>query len=210
MLYHLVCWHATLETLQNVKSYCPFEAIAQRFKNYKLRRNFSQKHALVWCMLLSSLLKRVLCVPAWYTWSRANVPKACQLLIFTCQFFNLVRQRARDVSIVQLGVPIFQLCLPKAVPIFQLFFKRIFQFMIFSIILNICKFQKYLSNCRETKNLNFDICKISLSKNLINLKPLTLWKKVYLEKHTSCTPLSCCYFRNYSARKHTHKKRKET
>ena len=26
---------------------------------------------------------------------------------------------------------------------------------------------------RETKNFNFDICKISLRKNLINLKPVT-------------------------------------
>ena len=40
-------------------------------------------------------------------------------------------------------------------------------------MLNICKFQGILENvfC-ERKNLNFDICKISLSKNFINLKPL--------------------------------------
>ena len=40
-------------------------------------------------------------------------------------------------------------------------------------MLNICKFQGILENVfRERKNLNFDICKISLSKNFINLKSL--------------------------------------
>ena len=106
-----------------------------------------------------------------------NVPNACQLLIFTCeraikrfnvqkvcQLFNLVFQRAK-------GMPIFQLCLQKGVPVFQLFFKRIFRFLNFSVKLNIWTVIENLS--RETKNLNFDICEISLRKNLVNLKPLT-------------------------------------
>ena len=77
------------------------------------------------------------------------------------------------------GVPIFQLYLPKCVPVFQLFFKGIFQFLNFSVTLNICIANfKYIwaileNLSREIENLNFDICKISLSKNLINLKPLT-------------------------------------
>ena len=66
---------------------------------------------------------------------RANVPKVCQL-------FSLVCQPAK-------GELIFQLYLPKSVPIFQLFFKRIFQFLNFSIMLNVCKFQKYLGNSRK-------------------------------------------------------------
>ena len=51
----------------------------------------------------------------------ANMPKANQLFNFTCQ---------------------------KAYQFF-LFFKRIFQFMNFSIMVNICKFQEYLGNCRK-------------------------------------------------------------
>ena len=66
---------------------------------------------------------------------RANVPKACQL-------FNLACQLAKRVVN-------FQLLLLKGVPIFQLFFKRIFQFLNFSILLNICKFQEYLGNSRK-------------------------------------------------------------
>ena len=41
-----------------------------------------------------------------YSTSRANVPKACQV-------FNLACQRAKDVPIIQFGVPIFQICLRK-------------------------------------------------------------------------------------------------
>ena len=38
---------------------------------------------------------------------------------------------------------------PKGVPIFQLFFRRIFQFTNFSIMPDICKFQEYLGNSRK-------------------------------------------------------------
>ena len=114
---------------------------------------------------------------------RANVPSACQLPIFTCQ-------RAKGVPIIQLGihrgigVPIFQFHLLKGLPIFQTFFKRTFQLLNFSIMLNICKFQEYLGISRklisETKNSNFDICKISLRENLVSLKPLTSFSMVHL------------------------------
>ena len=61
------------------------------------------------------------------------------------------------------GTPIFQLHLLKGVTIFQLLFKRIFQFLNFSIMLNICKLLEYLGNLsRETRNLHFELCKISL------------------------------------------------
>ena len=108
-----------------------------------------------------SLLNRmpyVSSVPGWSTCPCAKIPK-CQtranFLFFTyqraskrsnvpkvCQLFNLVSQHAK-------GEPIFQLRLPKGVPVFQLFFKRIFQFLNFSIMLNICKFQEYLGNSRK-------------------------------------------------------------
>ena len=106
-------------------------------------------------------------VPAWCTYPCVKVPKCekrTNFLFFTCQYAK--------------GKPIFQLCLPKGVPIFQLFLKRIFQFSNFSIMLSICKFQEYfaiLENLsRETKNLNFDISKISLRKNLISLTSFSM------------------------------------
>ena len=52
------------------------------------------------------------------------------------------------------GVPIFQFRLPKGVLFFQLFFKRIFQFLNFLIILNIWKFQECLGNSRTPKSRN--------------------------------------------------------
>ena len=64
---------------------------------------------------------------------RANVPKSYQL-------FNLACQHAKGVLIFQFGVSTFL------------------------TMLNTCKFLEYLGNCRnlsrETKNLNFGICKI--------------------------------------------------
>ena len=106
-------------------------------------------------MSLLNCVPYVPSVPAWPTCPCAKVPNVCQLLIFTCQrankhanvpqvcqLFSLVCQHAK-------GEPTFQLRLPKSVPIFQLYFKRIFQFMNFSIMVNICKFQEYLGNCRK-------------------------------------------------------------
>ena len=71
---------------------------------------------------------------------------------------------------------IFQLHQPKGGPIFQLFQKN-FGFFNFSMMLNVCKFQEYLGNSRklisQNKEFKFGICKISLTKNLANLKSLT-------------------------------------
>ena len=64
-----------------------------------------------------------------------------------CQLFNLACQRAK-------WVPILQIRLPKGVPILQLFLKRTFQFLNFSIMLNICKFQEYLGNSRKLISRN--------------------------------------------------------
>ena len=95
------------------------------------------------------------CLPAWSTCPRGNVPKACQLLIFTCQCANNVStcQRRANFSIWRANVPkgvlIFRIYLSKGVAIFQLFFKRIFQSLNFSIMLNVCKFQEYLGNSRK-------------------------------------------------------------
>ena len=94
---------------------------------------------------------------------RAHVQNTWRLLIFTCQ-------RANDV-------PIVQLCLPKGVPIFQLFFKRIFQFLNFSIMLNNCKFQEYLGNSRKIMSVNKEFkfwhLQNFIKEKLVSLKPLT-------------------------------------
>ena len=126
------------------------------------------------------MLNRVLYVPwvpAWSTCQRGNMANVCQLLIFmcqpaskcpnvpkVCQLFNLTCQCAKSV-------PIFQFRLPKGVPIFQLFSNYFFCCSLFA---NFNKVWTILENLsRETNNLNFDICKISLRKSLANLKPLT-------------------------------------
>ena len=79
------------------------------------------------------------------TRQRINVPKACQF-VFTCQrpnkHGNLPTFQSRiNFSTwranVSKEVPIFQLRLPKGIPIFQLFFKAIFQFLNFLVMLNI-------------------------------------------------------------------------
>ena len=62
----------------------------------------------------------------------AHVQNTCQLRTFTCQ------QTFQCAN----GVPIIRLCLPKGIPIFQLFFKRIFQFLNFSIISTFENFTK--------------------------------------------------------------------
>ena len=86
------------------------------------------------------------CMAVWSMCPHANEPNMCQILIITCQRGN---KCAKGVPIIQLGMPtcqgmpIFQLHLPKGVLIFQLFFKRIFQFLNFSIMLTICKFQDF-------------------------------------------------------------------
>ena len=91
-------------------------------------------------------------VPAWSTCPCINAPKACQLLIFTCQRTNKhtkvpTGQRQANVSNWRANVPsrvtfstwrtnlqksvlLFQLPLRKGVLIFQLFFERIIFFYI--------------------------------------------------------------------------------
>ena len=50
----------------------------------------------------------------------------------------------------------------KGVSIFQLFFKRIFQFLNFSIMLNICKLQEYLGNSRKFISRNKELKSLHL------------------------------------------------
>ena len=89
------------------------------------------------------------------TW-HANMPKTCQLFNLACQLTK--------------GIPIFQLCLSKGALIFQLIFKRIFQFLNFSIKLNICKFLEYLGNSRKfiLRNKEFKFWHL---QNFIKEKP---------------------------------------
>ena len=135
---------------------------------------------------------------------RVNVP----INVPTCQ-------RAKQVLIIQLGVPtsqkhanfstwctnvpkgvpFFQLHLPKCVPIIQLFLKSIFQFLNFSITLNICKFQKYLGSSRKfiLRNKEFKFwhlqCFIKEKSYLTKTKKIKFWhsqnfikEKSYLAK----------------------------
>ena len=92
-------------------------------------------------------LPYVPCLTAWSTCPRAHVPNFSSLCanVPTCKVVTVIQL---GVPMGQ-GVPVFQLRLPKVVPIFQLFFKRIFQFLNFLIMLNISKFQEYLSNFRK-------------------------------------------------------------
>ena len=137
-------------------------------------------------MSLLNCVPHVPCVPAWSTCSCAKLPK-CQtranVSFFTCQRANKhasvpkVYQLSNLVCQYAKGETIFQLCLSKGVPIFQLFFKIIFQFWIFQLCWTFANFKNIWAiienlSC-ETKNLNFDICKISSRKNLVSLTPLT-------------------------------------
>ena len=99
---------------------------------------------------------------------RAHVTNACQLFIITCrankrvsvpkmcQLFNLACQRAK-------GVQIF--C-----QFFNCFSKEFFNFSIFQSCLPFENFKNIWAILENlscgTKSLNFDICKISLRKNL--------------------------------------------
>ena len=106
------------------------------------------------------------CVPAWSLCpcakapqrsnKRANVPKVYQLCNLACQCAK--------------GMSIFQLRLPKGVPIFQLFFKIIFQYLNFSIMLSICKYQEYLGNSGKL-NLRNKEFKFWHLQNFIKEKP---------------------------------------
>ena len=81
---------------------------------------------------------------------RVNVRKACQVFNFACQkayqFFNYFSDEFLNFWIYQ-------------------------SWSLFANLKNIWPILEKLS--RQTKKLNFDICKISWRKNLTNLKPLT-------------------------------------
>ena len=110
------------------------------------------------------------CMPAWSTCPRDNVQNACQLLIITCQ-------RANKRANVPKACQSFNFVFQKTYQFFNYFLKEFFNFWIFQSCSPFANFKNIwaiLENLsRETKNLNFDICKISLRKNLVKLKPLT-------------------------------------
>ena len=99
-----------------------------------------------------------------------HVMRASVVYVTTCQTranFSFLRA---DVPInvrtcqSAKGVPFIRLRLPKDIPIFELFFKRIFQFFNFSIMLNICKFQGYLGISRKfiSRNKEFKFQHLSM------------------------------------------------
>ena len=97
------------------------------------------------------MLNRVSCVsyiPAWSTSQRANVPKACQLLIFTCQRANkrakgvpIFRQRRKACQFFKLAcqhakdVPFFSTSPAKRCANFSTIFFKIIIFFIYKIYL---------------------------------------------------------------------------
>ena len=108
-----------------------------------------------------SLLNHVPCVPyvpAWSTCPRANVPKACQFIIFTCQRAN----KRTKVPTCQRRANYSTWCAnvlrAKGVPIFQFGVSTFLISLTFENFQNIWANVEYLSG--ETKNLNFGICKI--------------------------------------------------
>ena len=89
-----------------------------------------------------------------------------------CLLFNLACQCAKDGAI-------FQLHLSKGIPIFQLFFKIVFKYLNFLLMLNICKFPEYLGNSKtylaNQRPKLLISAKFHKGKNFINIKPLTLF-----------------------------------
>ena len=102
----------------------------------------------------SSLLNRVPCVPAWSTCPSANVLTCEGRANYSTWCANFATWPAKRLTNFS---TIFQ----------NNFCFWIFQFCLTFANLNIWSIVEHLS--RETKNLNFDIWKISLRKNLINL-----------------------------------------
>ena len=99
------------------------------------------------------------------TCQRANMPKAYQRLFFMYQRANKrpnvpTCQRRANFSTWRINVP-------KGMSIFQLFFKKNFQFSDFSVMLNICKLQEYLDNSRKFISQNKEFKSLHL-QNLIN------------------------------------------
>ena len=127
-------------------------------------------------MTKSSLLNRVPCVPAWSTCSSVNVSTCNKYADFSLLCANVPINLPTSQG--PKGVPIFQLHLPKGVPFCQKnFCAWIFQLSIkFTNFWNISAIVENFS-C-ETKNVNFDICKILLRKLLI----ITLFINVVFNK----------------------------
>ena len=100
------------------------------------------------------------CFPAWSTCSL--VPKASQLLIFTCQRANKCDKACQ----------FFNFACQKGCQFFNYFSEEFFNLWIFQLCFTFANFKNtwaILENLsRETNNLNFDICKISLRKCKIN------------------------------------------
>ena len=102
-------------------------------------------------------------MPAWFMCPRGNMPNKCQLLIFTCQ-------RVKGLPFIQFGVPTCQ----RGANFLTIVQKNFWIFQLcstFASFKNIWAILETLS--RKAKNLDFDICQVSLRKNLVNLKPLT-------------------------------------
>ena len=126
--YHCQPFSISVSNLYNFLNYC--------FSNYTPlnTREFNKSRVM-----------RIVCVSGIYVpiFPCVNVPKACQLLIFTYQ-------RASKRANVPKARPFFNFVCQKECQFFNYFSKEnIFQFLTFSITLKICKFQEYLDNSRK-------------------------------------------------------------
>ena len=74
-----------------------------------------------------------------------NVPKACQLFNLLCQHANVSKYTNFSTWHAKRCVEILTSTAKRCIN-FSTIFKRIFQFLNFLIMLNICKFQEYLGN----------------------------------------------------------------
>ena len=122
------------------------------------------------------------CMPAWSTCPTCQHPKhmptshIVPINVSMCQ--RCAKYSTWYVSVAK-ACQSFNFICQKAYQFFNYFSKEFFNFWIFqscSPFANVKNIWAILENLsHQTKNLNFVICKISLRKNLINLKPLMLF-----------------------------------
>ena len=109
------------------------------------------------------------CMLAWSTCPHANEPNACQLLILDANVPINVPNCQRCANYLTWR-PNVSISSAKRHTIFELLFRRIFQFLNFLIMLNIWKFQECLGNSRNPNSRN-KVFKFWHLQNFIKEKP---------------------------------------
>ena len=108
------------------------------------------------------------------------VCQTCANFTFLCANMLIIMPACQRCSIYSTWHASFSTMSAKRHTNFSIIFKKNFL-----IMLGICKFQEYFANSRKliswNKELNFNICKILLRKNLVNLKPLMSFLMEHVE-----------------------------